>query len=662
LAKEELNATKKKEQDVILRCKKYRKEAYEADKHNREMMVDDLKFAALDQWPDNIKQQRKGRLMLTLDKTRQGVKAVIGGMRDNRPAIKVTPADNGADPETAKVITGLIRQIEQQSSATSVYLDAAQPQVKCGYSVWRVTNEWASHDVFEQEIFIRRVKNPLNWWFDPKANEYTKADGRFVIGLSQMHRDEFKEEFPDISYTDIDELFTGEGFGDWTDDEDVIFAEFYEKVPIKKTLVLLSTGVTLDKAELDEPTLALINEGAAKIEKQREVDSYKIHYWKVTGNRAFDHRVLPNQYFTVIPVYGEVDNIEGKEIISGLIRPAKDPQRQYNYLSSSGVEAVALQPTAPFIGTFKMFAKFADLWNKSATELPSMLPYEVDKDAPGQKPERSQPPVSSSGFINHAQMAEADIKSAMGVHEASFGQESNAISGKAKDIERNSGSITNSIYLYNLAQSIEHTARVIVDMLPHYYDTMRTLRILGDDGSEETVTVNKPFMSPQGKKLEHDLTRGKYDVRYSIGPSYRSQREMAIDMLFQWGQSDPRVFQLAGDIIAKNMDIPYSAELEARFKKVLPPGLVEETDPEKLQQQQQQAQAQAQQQQQAMQIQVQDLISQIEERQSKTQLNKAKSVETIEGIQLEKAKALLDSLTKLAPTTQNEATNDRTTS
>jgi hypothetical protein len=649
-------------ESVIKRFERFRDEANKADHQNRLKMVEDLKFSALDQWPDEVKAKRKNRVMLTLDKTAQGVKAVTGTMRDNRPSIKVTPVDSFSDPETAKVISGLIRQIEQQSGATAVYMDAANSQVKCGYGVWRVVNEFAANDVFEQDIFVRRVKNPLNWWFDPRALELTKSDGRYVIGISQMHKDEFKAEFGGkggVDIADVDSMFTGEGFGDWIDDEDVIFGEMYEKVPKKKKLLLLSTGVTIDEEDLDENVKKLIELSEVKIVKERVVDSYEINYWKVTGNATFDHRVLPTQYFPVIPLYGEVDNIEGEEFIRGLIRPAIDPQRNYNYMVSSNTEVNVLQPIAPYIGTAKMFAGLEHIWNSLSTSLKSWVPFNVDKDAPGMRPERQQPPISSSGYLQASQVAEGDIKAAMGVHEASFGQESSADSGKAKLIEKQSGDTTNSIYLYNLGIAIEHTARVIVDMLPHYYDTMRIQRILGEDGTSEEVTLNRPFRSPEGEKIEHDLTRGKYDVRYSVGPSYKSQREQTVDMMFNWAQSDPRVLEIGGDIIADNLDAPFAQELAERLRKLLPPGMVEEKDPEKRQQIQQQEQAQQQEQQQQLQIQIKDLLSTIAERDSKTELNKAKTAETLEGIPLEKFKAVQDSLAKLASNTQNEANNDR---
>ena len=99
--------------------------AFTAESENRADMVDDLKFAALDQWDDDVKNDREGRPMLTLDHIGQSIRKVTGGIRQNMPAIKVDPIDDGADKETAAVLEDLTRQIEQTSKApSSAYMTA----------------------------------------------------------------------------------------------------------------------------------------------------------------------------------------------------------------------------------------------------------------------------------------------------------------------------------------------------------------------------------------------------------------------------------------------------------------------------------------------------------------------------------------------------------
>ena len=97
----------------------------EADRENREADIDDRKFRAGEQWPEEVKQQRVNRPCLTINRTGQFVRQVTGDIRLNKPAIKISPAEGG-NPQTAEVIEGLVRNIERASKAQRVYVDAAE--------------------------------------------------------------------------------------------------------------------------------------------------------------------------------------------------------------------------------------------------------------------------------------------------------------------------------------------------------------------------------------------------------------------------------------------------------------------------------------------------------------------------------------------------------
>lgn len=77
-------------------------------------------------------------------------------------------------------------------------------------------------------------------------------------------------------------------------------------------------------------------------------------------------------------------------------------------------------------------------------------------------------------------------------------------------------------------------------------------------------------MAPDGKAI-NDLSRGKYDVAITVGPSYATQRQEAVDAFTQIGQAHPEMYQFAGDIVFKNMDLPGADQLAERYKLMLPP-------------------------------------------------------------------------------------------
>ena len=96
----------------------------ERESENRERALDDIRFARLgEQWPVNVRRSREkeGRPCLTINKLPAFIRQVVNDARQNKPSIKVHPADSQADPATAEIYNGLIRNIEVTSKADVAY-------------------------------------------------------------------------------------------------------------------------------------------------------------------------------------------------------------------------------------------------------------------------------------------------------------------------------------------------------------------------------------------------------------------------------------------------------------------------------------------------------------------------------------------------------------
>ena len=597
----------KKHDDIIKQAKKHYELAVSAEAENREQMVDDLRFAALDQWPEDVKKERKGRPMLVLDHTGQALRRVLGDIRHSLPSIKIDPVDDGADKQTADVLEGLVRQIEYQSRAQNVYMQAAETQVKMGYGVWRVVTKYNEHDTFEQDIQIQVVKNPFSVYFDPAAQEQTRRDGRFVIISETITCDQFEEQYgKKYEKSDFEGQSTTARDDLWWDDDKVRICEYFIKKPIKRDLVTLSNGTTVEVDSItDEQMQAYAMQGITPV-RNRRVDSHEIRYYKLTGVEVLEESVWPGRWFPVIPAYGMEDNIDGRVDYRGVVRAAKDPQRLYNYWNSAAAETIALQPKAPFIGTAKQFKDYKNFWERANTDNLPYLPYTPDGQAP--PPQRQSPPTMQSGLLQQAAIASEDIKSATGVYDASLGAKGNETSGVAIQSRQTEAEIQNSLFLYNLAAGIEQTGAIILELIPHFYDTQRVLKIRGEDNNTDDININNPIFTPDGLQIQNDLTRGKYDVRVNIGPNYKTKRAEAAASMVELAQVFPQIVQVAGDLVAKNLDWPGADDIAERLKKLLPPGIAEQDDmpPEQQQAMAQQAQMQEQIQQMQMQLDMAD--------------------------------------------------------
>jgi hypothetical protein len=160
-------------------------------------------------------------------------------------------------------------------------------------------------------------------------------------------------------------------------------------------------------------------------------------------------------------------------------------------------------------------------------------------------------------------------------------------------------------YVDNLARAVRHYTRQLVDLIPKIYDTQRVARIIGVDGETDMVKIDptqqepvKKIVNQQGIEIDkiYNPGVGKYDVVVTTGPSYMTKRQEALDAMGMILQSNPQLWQVAGDLFIKNMDWPGAQEMAERFARVIDPKVLGDgsDDSPEMQQAKQQMQAMAQ--------------------------------------------------------------------
>jgi hypothetical protein len=131
--------------------------------------------------------------------------------------------------------------------------------------------------------------------------------------------------------------------------------------------------------------------------------------------------------------------------------------------------------------------------------------------------------------------------------------QSNERSGKAIMERKKEGDVGTFAFIDNLARSIEHLGRVLVDVAPGVLDTERIVRLGMEDGLQKFEGVN--VQTEEGGIL-NDLSIGKYDVVVTVGPSFTTQRTEARQSMSEFIQYYPQAAPLIGDLYAKSMDWP----------------------------------------------------------------------------------------------------------
>ena len=133
------------------------------------------------------------------------------------------------------------------------------------------------------------------------------------------------------------------------------------------------------------------------------------------------------------------------------------------------------------------------------------------------------------------------------------------------------GDVATFHFVDNLSRSIRQAGRIIVDLLPKIYDTVRMARILGEDGQTSSVML-RPGEPNHDQKI-FDISAGKYDVVVNAGPSYSTKRDQAVEAMLEFIRVYPNAAPLLGDKLARNMDWPESEKIAERLKMMLPPNI-----------------------------------------------------------------------------------------
>ena len=547
------------ESGIIEEAKEFLRFCSDNDSNNRVEALDDLKFAGGDQWPVEIQNSRQleSRPFLTINKIDAYCRQIANSQRQQRPRIKAHGMNTDSDEKIAQIITGICRHVEEQSDADAAYDNAFDFAVRMGWGFWRITTDYVRPDSFDQEIYIKRIENPFMVYFDPNSNEPDGSDAEKCLITEVVSKEAFRKMYPDA---ETDAGFTPRGTGDsqseWITKEDIRIAEYFYTEYKHTKLVLLSDGTTVYEDEIPSQDMML---SAGIYEVSRRVTVKKQIKWcKLTGMQILEKRDWAGKYIPVVPVYGQQLIVDSKKKKFGLTRMAKDPQRMYNFWSTALTESVALAPKAKWLLAEGQDEGHEDEWNQANIKSMPVLRYkQTDSEGrPDNAPTRLQPEPPPVGITTALEGLNADLMAVVGIYDPSQLPQGNQ-SGKAIQGQQSQVDMTNFHYFDNLTRSIKQTGRIILDLIPHVYDSERCLRIIGDDGKGEIVNLNQKTQDEQGvEKILNDVTVGEYDVVMETGPGYNSKRQEAVESMVQMLGIDPQLMQQAGDLVFRNMDFP----------------------------------------------------------------------------------------------------------
>lgn len=554
--------------------------AEEAESDMRKEAQDDLEFISGKQWPLSLQQERDLDLRpcLTVNRLPQQVQQVTNDQRQNRPSIKVAPVDSAATEELADLMSGLIRHIENQSNAETAYDTAGESAARGGFGYWRLLTDFSDPESFDQEVYIKRIRNPLCVFLDPYAQEPDGSDANWGFIIDDLSPEEFKARHPGSKLASTgDWSGLGNNAPGWIKADSARIAEYFYKEFKPARIHLLATGETVYDHELAPRQAAALAAGLnASVVKSRETKITVVKWLKITAVEVLEKTDWVGSFIPIIPVYGNELIVNGKRILESVIRHAKDPQRMLNYYKSAASETIALAPRTPWVLAEGQVEGYETIWGEANRKNHAYLPYKPTSIGGAQvpPPQRQNFEPATQAISQAAMGAGDDIKSTTGVYDSALGDQGNETAGVAINARSRQTQISNYHFFDNMKRSLRHTGRCLVEILPKVYDSARAARIIKEDGTQKVVRLNQAHKDPEtGKDVLYTLSEGRYDVTIDTGPSYATRRQEASESMLEFTKAMPQTAQFIADLIARNQDWPGSQEMADRLKLALPPQL-----------------------------------------------------------------------------------------
>jgi hypothetical protein len=413
------------------------------------------------------------------------------------------------------------------------------------------------------EARIERIANPLSVHWDTNTTQFDASDWNYAFISDVLTEDEFEARYPKASKAGFE---PGSDYNaNWRTEDQIRVAEYWQRKEEKRKIALLSDGNVIEVDKIDGELQALFDATGVTVLRERGSTFHVVTRRMITSTEILEESIWPGSMIPICPVWGEEIIYEGKRYLKSLVRDAKDPQMMLNFWRSATTELVALAPRAPWVGPEGFIPKGKEeVWRTANTRSHAYL--EFDPRAGG-APQRQPFAGAPAGAIQEALSAADDMKSIMGIHDASLGARSNETSGKAIMARQREGDVATFHFIDNLNRAIQYAGRVLVEIIPSIYSERQAIQILGPDDAPKVVDLTKT--SQEGKL--YDFTVGKYDVTVKTGPSFTTQRMEAQESLVEIMRNVPAAAPVLGDILVQNMDWPGADQVSKRLKLLLPP-------------------------------------------------------------------------------------------
>lgn len=598
--------------------KKYVEESYQYFKSNYDRYHEFIKFVfecSITPEDESVLNDL-GKPVLEFNILESFVSRLRGEFAKQQPSLTVRAADgvplnllNGEFNKTIDVIEAHLRAIFFDANNDKLEYNIYSDLLAGGFSVMQVYTDYVNEMSFEQNIYVDRVFDPTLCGFDPLARESHKGDGRYCYQVYPKTKADFKREFPKVDLDTMSFTKNIQGFG-WSyrseTEEIVLVCDFYEKKRKKETIVKLTNGQSLPKKSynklLKEWEAQGILEQPPQILNERKTTIETIVRYRFCENELLDYVETNYKHLPLVFVDGNSVMITQGDSQHQMTRPyvyhAKGIQRLKNFAGQSLANELENLVQHKFIVAKESIpVDYLEAYNDVQKMSTLVYHHFLDADAPEvtlPPPREVQRTPIPPELSNTFRMSDEMTQVILGSYDTNVGVNSQEISGAAiamGAIQSNNASVP---YIVGYIKGLNRVAQIIVDLIPKYYRTPRSLPILLPSGKRSYEVINKKgsiYMNYDPNSLQ---------VKVETGVNFAMQKELALKTIISLMQASPKFAEFINDeglfALLDNIDIRGIDELKARASEYEKKSDGKQAQMQELQQQMMQMQMQIEQQ------------------------------------------------------------------
>ena len=452
------------------------------------------------------------------------------------------------DPQLIDVLEAHFRAILNDSDNDGFSYDVYTDLLVGGFSVVEVYTDYVSEMSMDQKICTQRVFDPTLCGFDPLARKSHKGDGNYCFQLFPKEVEEVEREYGSNAVKGLKyaRAFSGFNWSYRAAKKDIVLLCQYDKKDFKKERITkLSNGRVVSVKHYEE--LLGLWEEAGHIEqppipigKIRETILEEITRYTFSGAELIEvektnFKMLPLIFFDGnSAVLRDNNDSTAEQMTRPYIYNVKDAQRLKNYAGQSLANELENTVQHKMIASVESIPEdYIDAYidiQKPSTYMYNAF-YDGDPNVPLTPPREVVrtpiPPQISETF----QMSDNLIQGILGSYDAALGIQNNELSGVAIMQGAMHSNAAAMPYTVGFMKGWNRVCQQILDLIPKYYVTPRSLPIVKPDGKRSYQVVNKPgnpYMNYDAMSLE---------VKVEAGVNFAVQKQISLETIIQLMQT-----------------------------------------------------------------------------------------------------------------------------